>query len=137
MSHDASGGARGARAKRRSAAACALVAALLGVAGAAPALAASDFPNIPVWAEAGAWQDSSLVSPNRCVGVFKAPLAESLSTRARVITVRFLRDRRAEARPDFGGYRIYRMTNSPDTNNAVLIRRFSRNTGSELTWNFS
>jgi hypothetical protein len=86
---------------------------------------------------AGDWQDSSLVSPNRCVGSFRGPLAESLRTEPRTVTVRFLRDRRAEARPDFGGYRIYRMINSTDTTGAVLIRRFSRNVGSEITWNFS
>src|SRR5262249_50626415 len=32
---------------------------------------------------------------------------------------------------------IYRMTNSPDSTKAVLIRRFSLNAGSELTWNAS
>jgi hypothetical protein len=137
MSPDASAGARGIRARRRSAVARALVAALVGLAGASPAAAASNFPDVPVWAQAGAWRDSSLVSPNRCVGAFKAPLADSLVERERVITLRFLRDRRAEARPDFGGYRIYRMTNSPDSSKAVLIRRYSRNAASELTWNFS
>lgn len=130
MLDDASGGAR-------RAAACALVSALLGLAAALPARAASDFPDIPVWAEAGRWRDSSLVVPSRCLGAFKGPLAESLETFPRTITVRFLRDRRAEARPDFGGYRIYRMTNSPDSSRAVLIRRFSRNFGSDLTWRFS
>src|SRR5207249_9980617 len=57
--------------------------------------------------------------------------------RPRPITVRFLRDRSAEARPDFEGYRIYRMANSPDSSKAQLIRRFTLNTGSELTWNAS
>jgi len=48
-----------------------------------------------------------------------------------------MRDRATEVRPDFGGYRIYRMTNSADSSKAVLIRRYSLNAGSELTWNFS
>ncbi len=136
MSPDPSRRARGGRA-RGGAAACALAVTLLGLAAAGPAGAAAIFPEVPVWARAGAWRDSSLVSPNRCVGSFRAPLAESLAARERVVTVRFMRDRRAEARPDFGGYRIYRMTNAPDSGQAVLIRRFSRNFGSELTWNFS
>ena len=144
MSDNASRGARGPRARGTraqhgsgSAVACALVMVLASLAAVAPARAASSFPDIPIWSEAGAWQDSSLVSRNRCVGTFKAPLADSLANRARSITVRFLRDRRAEARPDFGGYRIYRMTSSPDSSRAVLIRRFSRNAGSDLTWNLS
>jgi hypothetical protein len=95
------------------------------------------FPKISVWACPGAYQDSSLVRPNRCIGLFKGPLADSIATRGRTTTVRFLRDRRGEARADFGGYRIYRITNRPDTSFAVLIRRFSRNTGDERTWNFS
>jgi len=99
--------------------------------------AASRFPDIPLWSIVGGWRDSSLVKPNRCVGSFKAPLPESIQAKPRTITVRFLRDRSAEARPDFGGYRIYRMSNSPDSTKALLIRRFSLNTGSELTWNAS
>jgi hypothetical protein len=95
------------------------------------------FPRIPVWAFPGAYQDSSLVRPNRCIGLFQGPLPDSIAERPRTVTVRFLRDRRAEARSDFGGYRVYRMTNLPDTSFAVLIRRFSRNTGDERTWNFS
>jgi len=130
MSNNASGGAL-------RAAVCACALALAGLAWARPALAASQFPDIPVWAEAGAWQDSSLIDRTRCVGSFQGPLAESLAVRARAVTVRFLRDRRAEARPDFGGYRVYRMTNAPDSTQAVLIRRFSLNTNSELTWKFS
>jgi hypothetical protein len=54
-----------------------------------------------------------------------------------VLSLRFLRDRTAEMRPDFGGYRVYRMINTPDTSRAVLLRRFSINPGSELTWKFS
>ena len=130
MSDNASGGAR-------RAAACALVSALLGLAGVWPAHAASNYPDIPIWSLAGGWRDSSQFFPNRCIGVFKGPQPDSIDERGRTITVRFLRDRVAEARPDFGGYRIYRMTNSPDSSRAVLIRRFSRNFGSELTWQFS
>lgn len=118
------------------AAVCALVLATMASTTAPAARAASNFPDIPVWANPGAWQDSSLVSPNRCVGSFRAPLAESLKVQARSVTVRFLRDRNAEARPDFGGYRIYRMTGTRDSSQAVLIRRFSRN-DTTLTWRFS
>jgi hypothetical protein len=87
----------------------------------------------------GAWQDSSLVPglAFRCVGSFQGPLPDSIRQESRVLTVRWLRDRATEDRADFGGYRIYRMTNSPDSSRAVLIRRFSLNAGSELTWNAS
>lgn len=95
------------------------------------------FPRIPVWSFPGAYQDSSLIRPNRCIGAFQGPLADSIAQRPRTVTVRFLRDRKAEARSDFGGYRVYRMTNLPDTTTAVLIRRFSRQTGDERLWNFS
>lgn len=95
------------------------------------------FPDIPICAFAGAYQDSSLVRPNRCVGSFRAPLADSVRRQARTITVRFLRDRRVEALPTFGGYRIYRMTNEPDSNRAVLIRRFSKQDFQSLLWKFS
>ena len=120
-----------------------LTLAVMAGAGASRAHAASNFPDIPVWAEVGAWHDSSLVSRNRCVGSFQGPLADSLGastltgSAARAVTVRFLRDRVTEARPDFGGYRVYRMTNTLDSSRAVLIRRFSLNNGSEVTWNFS
>ena len=138
MSNNAFGGAL-------RAAVCALVLAITASTWASPVHAASNFPDIPVWANPGVWQDSSvirdgngvLIFRNRCVGAFKGPQAESLAIHPRAITVRFLLDRRAEARPDFGGYRVYRMTNSPDSSKAVLIRRFSLNAGSELTWNFS
>src|SRR5882672_6671921 len=126
MSLTASGGGR-------RLAACALALALVAGARVHPARAASNFPDIPVWVEVGAWRDSSWVRRNRCVGSFTGPLADSLgaslvtNSSARAITVRFLRDRLTEARPDFGGYRIYRMTNSLDTSRAVLIRRFSLN----------
>ena len=129
MSKNATGGAL-------RAAVCALALACWASAAARPARAASNYPDIPVWALAGAWQDGSLVNKSRCVGSL-SPLADSLKIEARAITVRFLRDRTAELRPDFGGYRLYRMNNSADSAAAVLIRRFSLNPGSELTWNFS
>jgi len=120
----------------------ALLLALASVAGAGlwspvHAQIPTGFPRIPVWAFPGAFQDSSLVRPNRCIGAFQGPLPDSIAERSRTITVRFLRDRKAEARTDFGGYRVYRMTNLPDTTTAVLIRRFSRQTGDERLWSFS
>lgn len=112
--------------------------ALALVAGAGRAQAQSSaFPSIPVWGFAGGYIDSSLIFPNRCVGAFRGPMADTLDEVERKVTIRFLRDRLAESRPDFGGYRIYRMTNSPDSSRALLIRRFSINNASELTWNFS
>ncbi len=100
--------------------------------------AASNFPSIRSWTIAGAYQDSSNIEPYqlRCVGALN-PRPDSVRIEARVASLRFLRDRVAESRPDFGGYRIYRMINTPDTNRAVLVRRFSINPGSELSWNFS
>ena len=49
------------------AAVCALVLACWASAAVRPAHAAANYPDIPVWANAGTWQDSSLVSRNRCV----------------------------------------------------------------------
>jgi hypothetical protein len=95
------------------------------------------FPHIDLCAFPGHFQDSTLVQPYRCLGSFAGPLTDSIRADARSISLRFKRDRRAEARPDFGGYRIYRVTNQPDTARMVLIRRFSRNLGDERTWNFS
>jgi hypothetical protein len=118
----------------------ALILALTLAVGAGPTTAAhaqSNFPRIPVWAYPGAYQDSSLVRPGRCIGLFKGPLADSVAMRPRTITVRFKRDRVAEARRDFAGYRVYRMTDAPDTTYAVLIRRFSTNLGDTRLWNFS
>jgi len=125
---DVRGGAL--RAARR---ACLLIACVLG---SAPARGASNFPDIPLWSMVGSYQDSSAFQSFRCVGSFQ-PRPDSLRKETRSVTVRFLRDRTTESRPDFGGYRIYRMTNAPDSSQAVLLRRFSLNTGSELTWNFS
>jgi hypothetical protein len=102
------------------------------------------FPRIPAWALSGAYQDSSLVASRRCVGSFQGPLPDSLATRGRTISLRFLRDRVAEARPDFGGYRIYRVVNQPDTSRMMLIRRFSLQPGdrpppegNDRLWKFS
>src|SRR5258708_2148940 len=98
MSWTVTGGARRA--------ASVLALALCAGAGARPAHAAATFPDIPVWAEGGAWRDSSLINKNRCVGSFQGPLADSLGpstltgSSARTVTVRFLRDRVTEARPD-------------------------------------
>ena len=105
--------------------------------GSAPAQTGPEFPRIPVWAMAGAFQDSTLIDSTRCVGSFHGPLADSLVARPRTITLRWLRDRRAEARPDFGGYRIYRVTNTPDSTFMTLVRRFSLNSGSGITWRMS
>jgi len=94
----------------------------------------------------GAFKDSTDTRRGTvlCLGAL-GPRSDSLVTQPRTISLRFLRDRQAERRPDFGGYRIYRMINAPDTSggkcvdppNAVLLRRYSVNSGSELTWNFS
>jgi hypothetical protein len=57
------------------------------------------------------------------------------STVSRKVTIRWVRDRLAEARPDFGGYRIYRQMTVRDTTNMELLRRFAvnaRSTGDTL-----
>jgi hypothetical protein len=108
-----------------------------------PAAAQNGFPKISMWAFPGAWQDSTLLFPKRCVGQFQGPMPDSVRPQARTITVRWHRDRVAEARPDFGGYRIYRVTNRydaigrPDTSSMVLLRRYSINPGDAALWNFS
>ena len=109
----------------------------LSVAHAQPAETPQQFWHIPVWAQPGAWQDSTLLFPNRCGGIFMGPLPDSLREQPRTLTVRFLRSRRVEARPDFGGYRVYRCTNTPDTSFAVLLRRYSVNAGDNPLWHFS
>ncbi len=105
----------------------ALTVALALVAGATSVRAQSayppGFPRIPIWSWAGAYCPS-------CG-------ADSVVARARTTTVRFKRDRRAEARADFGGYRVYRVVSVPDSTRMMLVRRFSVNPGSELTWSFS
>ena len=92
------------------------------------------FPRIPVWAFSGQFRDSTGIGASGC---FRSPLPDSLAPTARTITVRFLRDRQAEARKEFGGYRIYRVINLPDTSKMVLLRRYSRQAGDERTWHFS
>jgi hypothetical protein len=108
----------------------------LSAAHAQPAETPQQFWHIPVWARPGAWQDDTALYPNSCVGSL-APRPDSLVEKSRAVTVRFLRSRRVEARPDFGGYRIYRCTNTPDTTTAMLVRRYSVNTGDEPLWHFS
>ncbi len=128
--------------------ALALVAGAIGAAF-SPTLvhAESGFPTIRAWALVGAFKDSSDTPRGSvvCLGSL-GPRSDSLVVRPQTISLRFLRDRQAERRPDFGGYRIYRMINAPDSTgarcsstpvNAVLLRRYSLNSGSELTWNFS
>lgn len=110
--------------------------ALCAGAGAGRASQPSAFPAIKAWVEQGAWQDSTSIYTFAPVGYFQAPLEDSLVPRPRTLTLRWLRDRTAEARPDFGGYRIYRMINAPDSARAVLLRRYSLN-DTLLTWKFS
>ncbi len=47
------------------------------------------------------------------------------STVSQKVTLRWARDRAAELRTDFGGYRIYRQYTVRDTTNMELIRRFA------------
>ena len=100
----------------------ALALALVAGAGAAsPVRAQSGFPDIPVWSYPGAFQAGP----------------DSIREQPRTITVRWLRDPAAERRLDFGGYRIYRVFNAPDTTRMVLIRRFSVNANDSLfMWHF-
>lgn len=102
------------------------LAALALAAGAATAPGAraqtSGFPLIATWAFPGGF----------CEGC-----PDSIVERPRTLTLRLLRDRRAEARRDFGGYRIYRVTLEPDTVRMMLIRRYSVNPGDNVSWYFS
>jgi len=95
------------------------------------------FPEIQICAFPGAFRDSTLYRPRSCAGALGAIPTDTIDARPRTISVRFRRDRRAEARPDFGGYRVYRVTNTPDTTNMVLVRRFSKQPGDGLLWKFS
>jgi hypothetical protein len=97
------------------------LALVLGI-GASPMRAlAQGFPEIALWAYPGAYQAGS----------------DSIREQSRTITLRWMRDPEAEARPDFGGYRIYRVFNSPDTSRMALIRRFSKQFGDSLImWHF-
>ena len=94
------------------------------------------FPAIKAWVHQGVWQDSTHIYSFAPVGYFQGPLEDSVGARSRTLTLRWLRDRVAESRPDFGGYRIYRMVNAPDSAKAVLLRRYSRN-DTLATWHFS
>lgn len=113
-------------------------AALVFMTGAATAsLAANTFPRIPVWAYAGVYQDiAHTVFPYTtiCAGLTPGALPDSVRALPRAVTVRFLRDRVAEARPDFGGYRIYRVINQADSTKMELVRRYSVQFGDEVTW---
>jgi hypothetical protein len=94
-----------------------------------------DFPKLRVWAFAGGFHDltSQYIGTTVCAGLIP-PAPDSLVRRGRALTLRFLRDRRVEARPDFGGYRIYRVIQSADTTKMELIRRYSRQRGDFLGW---
>jgi hypothetical protein len=117
--------APGAASARPRVVGLALGVVLAGIVAAAvpPAAAQSDYPNIPVWSYAGAWRPSAS--------------GDTIESRPRTMTLRWLRDPYAEARPEFGGYRIYRATTFGDTTRMVLVRRFSRQTSDALfTWHF-
>jgi len=114
----------------------ALALAVLAGANAPPARAQTGFPTIPLWGYAGAYQDSTLFNPFVCGGFF-GPRPDSLRQQPRTISIRFHRDRRAEARPDFGGYRVWRAVGTPDTSRMLLLRRYSLNPNAAITWNFS
>jgi hypothetical protein len=97
-----------------------------------------EFPAIHVWSFTGAFEDQThaFIGTDVCAGLLP-PAPDSSRTQARTLTVRFLRDRRAESRPDFGGYRIYRVIQNADTSRMELIRRFSRQRGDFLGWYMS
>ena len=85
-----------------------LIAAALG---AAPGLARAQAPAFPaIWFRAVAGVPGSTGSD---------------STVSRKVTLRWTRDRVAEQRSDFGGYRIYRQATVRDTTNMELVRRFA------------
>lgn len=111
-----------------------ILALVLGTsAGVRRASAQAGFPTLKVWAYPGAFQDSSVFDSSRCIGSFGVR-PDSVRHQPRSITLRFLRNRLAELRPDFGGYRVYRVEHSPDTSRMVLLRRFSLNPRAEATW---
>ena len=56
------------------AAVLAVTLALVGGVMARPVHAASNVPDIPVWSNVGAWQDSTLIFKSRCAGSFKGPI---------------------------------------------------------------
>jgi hypothetical protein len=123
--------------ERRRWIACAVLTLGVGAACWSPAQAAGTFPRIPIWAYQGAYQDlahTTFPYTQACAGLGLTPLPDSVRSETRTVTVRFLRDRVAEARPDFGGYRIYRVINTPDSTQMVLVRRFSVQDGDAVTW---
>lgn len=88
-----------------------------------PAAAQSDYPNIPAWSFVGAWKPGAG--------------SDTVVARPRTLTLRWLRDPVAEARSDFGGYRIYRATSFGDTSTMVLLRRYSKqDVDQPYTWHF-
>ena len=100
-----------------------LVLVLTSCAAVGPAAAQSDYPNIPSWSFTGAWRPDAG--------------GDTIVARSRTLTLRWLRDPIAEARPDFAGYRIYRATSFGDTSAMVLIRRFSKQVGDSIfAWHF-
>ena len=85
--------------------------------------AAESFPDVPVWSYVGAYHPGAG--------------ADTIAQRPRTLTVRWMRDPAAEARPDFGGYRIYRATTFGDTSTMLLMRRFSKQPEDLLfSWHF-
>ncbi|MEP7029142.1 MAG: hypothetical protein ABI960_11140 [Candidatus Eisenbacteria bacterium] len=101
-----SAGPRAHAGARRSIGAALGVMLALGTAG--PARAQAAFPHISFRAFAGVPSSTG-----------------ADSTVSRKVTIRWARDRAAEARPDFGGYRIYRQSTVRDTTNMDLLRRFA------------
>jgi len=104
--------------------AAALLAVLATAVGVGPAAAQGGaFPDVAIWSYPGAWHP--------------AANGDTIAERPRTLTVRWMRDPAAEARPDFGGYRIYRATNFGDTTNMVLLRRYSKQVRDSLfLWHF-
>ena len=99
----------------------ALALALVASAGGLKTASAQGFPKIPVWAYPGAYQAGP----------------DSIREQPRTVTLRWMRDPDAEARPDFAGYRIYRVFHSPDTARMELVRRFSKQASDALLmWHF-
>lgn len=99
----------------------ALALALAAGAGGVRAVHAQGFPDIPRWAYPGAYQAG----------------ADSIREQPRTTTLRWMRDPVAESRPDFGGYRIYRVFHAADTSRMELIRRFSKQQrDSSVMWHF-
>ena len=98
-----------------------LLALALGASAGSTPVRAQGFPDVHLWSYPGAYQAGP----------------DSIDQRPRTATLRWMRDPDAEARPDFGGYRIYRVFNFPDTSRLVLIRRFSINQPDSLfMWHF-